>query len=123
MTKITHFDEKHARMRAYSRKWRYFQRFKIEPNRFFALLDSQGQACAVCSAPYDDTEVWVPVRNNDNIVLGIVCPVCAKGLWAFKYDAYLLARAMAFIDSDPPLEYPHIRNGFDDLMAEVLNIE
>ena len=63
------------------------------------LLDSQGGACAVCSAPITlaPFSAHLDHDHRSGVVRGFLCPACNKGLGNFRDDADSLFNAALYV--------------------------
>lgn len=81
-----------------SRRDRLRTKFKLTPQEYDVLLESQGGVCAICKQP-NPNETFMPV-DHDHVtgkVRGILCPNCNNGLGRFKDDVDRLSNAIDYL--------------------------
>lgn len=84
-----------ARAPHYMRGYRY----NLEPHEFEALVEAQGNRCAICHGEWDGKNK-VPHVDHDHEtgrVRGLLCESCNLGLGKFKDSAGLLRAAAAYL--------------------------
>lgn len=83
---------------AVSQKWKY--RYRLAPEDYFGLLDSQGGVCACCGskAPGGKGRLFHVDHDHDSgRVRGLLCHGCNVGIGHFGDDPTRLERAIAYL--------------------------
>jgi hypothetical protein len=80
--------------------------YGIEPEEYFALLESQGGVCAICKLPPKGTHSrnkYLHVDHNPKtgLVRGLLCDSCNNGLGRFEDDPERLRRAADYLAKQP----------------------
>lgn len=79
---------------------RYSRRYGLEPEDYFALLQSQGGGCAICGTlPKAGAHgaLHIDHDHTDGRVRGLLCRHCNLGLGNFKDDINRMTAAMAYL--------------------------
>jgi hypothetical protein len=105
----------HVDRREYKRQYRFIKKktskqnrtewlrwkYKLTDEDYENLLDKQKGRCAICGT--DDPgnghkHFHVDHCHNTNLVRGLLCHKCNKGLGLFKDDSKLLKKAVKYLD-------------------------
>lgn len=73
------------------------QFFGATPESLAALSDAQGNACAICRVPFDNTQV-VDHNHVTGKVRGLLCNACNLGLGQFRDSSRLLVLAREYLE-------------------------
>lgn len=72
----------------------------ISPAQYFALLEDQDHKCAICRiafSPGKDTEANIDHCHATDVVRGILCGHCNRGLGLFRDSAEYLLEAAEYV--------------------------
>jgi hypothetical protein len=88
------------RARTYNREARLKSSYGLTPERFEALLSSQGSCCAICETDTPGGRgTWkVDHCHTSGKVRGLLCNGCNVGLGYFKDDTNALKRATSYLE-------------------------
>lgn len=73
------------------------QFFGATPESLAALASAQGNACAICKVPFDNTQV-VDHNHITGLVRGLLCNACNLGLGQFRDSSQLLVSAREYLE-------------------------
>ena len=76
---------------------RHMQFFGATPESLAALAEAQGNACAICRVPFDNTQV-VDHNHVTGKVRGLLCNACNLGLGQFRDSSKLLVFAREYLE-------------------------
>ena len=86
------------------RRAQRLRRVGLTPETHAALMESQGNLCALCRGPFGDKpyvdhdhECCPPKRACQKCIRGILCNSCNTGLGKFKDDPAMLQRAIEYL--------------------------
>lgn len=80
-----------ARWAAYHRKFKY----NLPPEAFAALMESQGNLCAICRRSTD--RFHVDHNHQTMEIRGLLCGPCNKALGGFQDNVAILLAAIAYL--------------------------
>jgi len=75
-------------------------RYGIKYEKYESLLEIQGFRCAICRVVEHSESKPLPVDHShvSNVVRGLLCSECNKGLGNFKDEPRLLLSAIAYLE-------------------------
>jgi hypothetical protein len=73
------------------------QFFGATPESLAALAAAQGNACAICKVPFDNTQV-LDHNHITGLVRGLLCNACNLGLGQFRDNSGLLLLAREYLE-------------------------
>lgn len=76
---------------------RWYALSGMSPERFAAMLESQGGVCAICGGVNRDRALAVDHCHATGEIRGLLCTRCNTSLGAMRDDPELLLRAAAYI--------------------------
>lgn len=76
---------------------RHMQFFGATPESLAALVAAQGNACAICRVPFDNTAV-IDHNHITGMVRGALCNACNLGLGQFRDQSALLVKAREYLE-------------------------
>lgn len=83
----------------YSRRYQKSGLYGMAPGEYEKMLISQDYRCAICQDPFPDTRSpCIDHCHTTNVVRGIICPACNKGLGTFKDSSSSLLAAAKYLD-------------------------
>ena len=80
-----------------SRIWRLQHRYGLTPEDVAALLDVQGNVCAVCGKPFGTRKQYIDHDHGTGAVRGVVHMECNTLMGLAKDDPVLLEKAAAYL--------------------------
>ena len=89
-----------ARTKDRRRAMHVLRRYGLEPKQYQALIDQQKGVCAICKEPPE--KQWaVDHDHKTDVVRGLLCPACNRGLGDFKDDPKRLRGAIRYLKTLP----------------------
>lgn len=103
----------------WNRKHR-LKRMGLTPERFQAMLEAQGHACAMCGTPFGDDRVWIdhdhkcckprtPARCCGKCVRGLLCLTCNVAVGYVETYGDLAIAYLASVAADARERVAHVQ--------------
>jgi hypothetical protein len=89
-----------ARNRDHSRARRRFHDYGISPHEVEKMLSAQGSCCAICGAAISLKTAHVDHDHATEIVRGLLCGPCNRGLGIFHDSVDALAAAIKYLQDE-----------------------
>jgi hypothetical protein len=77
----------------------YFYKYGLTEEGYYALLESQDNACAVCKTPFVDCKLNVDHDHNTGSVRGLLCSGCNASMGMLKDSADAVSAAATYLES------------------------
>jgi hypothetical protein len=99
-TRIKYLAENADRIRRTQRQCTLIRRYGISVEEFDAMLWAQGNACAICRAPFTEKRRGGPCIDHDHgtgLVRDLLCLKCNSGIAMFDESPESLRRAIDYL--------------------------
>jgi len=92
------------KVREERRRWELKAKYGLSPELKQALVEAQGNVCAICYSPIDAVSCATDHNHAQNYVRGMLCKPCNSALGLFKDSPEVLRRAAEYLEASKKIE-------------------
>ena len=83
--------------RKYMREYHLLRKYKLTPEDFASLLESQGGRCAICRVDITN-HAHVDHSHRSTLIRGLLCNTCNRAIGLLHDDATVLRAAADYLE-------------------------
>jgi hypothetical protein len=92
----------HMNNKENTRRYKIKKKYDITLEQYNEMVDAQQGKCKICGTHQDELKKLLVIDHNHdtNIVRGLLCDKCNRGLGHFNDDVNLLSQAIEYLSAD-----------------------